>query len=77
MELLYFVFGGVVPVLLWELYKLYFRYAESMDNKRLEIKGKIIDDFVFPDGISRKVSEKYTHLNQEQLEQVMIGLKED
>lgn len=52
------------------LYSVYSR-------KRLIAKReKLIDTFLFPEKISEKVIEKYPHLNQYQVRQVIKGLRE-
>ena len=54
------------------LYAVYNVYQKALVARR----EKLIDKFAFPKSLSQKVIEKYPHLDQEQAERVVDGMRE-
>lgn len=52
---------------------LVYRYLRAAKIKKREA---LIDRYRFPDSINQKILEKYPHLNEQQLNQVILGLRE-
>lgn len=53
-----------------------FTLISRIKSANIKRRKQLIDNYRFPLKITRKISEKYPHLSQSQIEQVMQGLRE-
>ncbi len=62
----FFVFAGVVAVI----------FYRTLRRAKVKKRGKIIDTYGFPVTVSERVREKYPHLTDEDMKQVISALRE-
>ena len=62
----------VIVIAAFFLFLAYLGYRKSARAKR----EKLIDSYRFPESIAAKVSQTYPHLTEQQVNQVMRGLRE-